>query len=207
MPRVYIEGTGYFIQHIANKRYNCIRDSLPLCMLFSFFAGKLYPVTLFGRRGKTMETYYDDHRKPSMKICEITETTTEITIIHHTTRTIEINNEIGTVIVEMNHDERNIIRKETRRHISLEAYDLSRDRFQTTDGTPEDILCHKEEIYALYRAINTLNNNQKKLIYRVFWLEESQYDIAREEGVSRVAIHNRLKKIFKKMKKFLENEG
>jgi RNA polymerase sigma factor (sigma-70 family) len=99
------------------------------------------------------------------------------------------------------------IRKETRRHISLEAYDLSRDRFQTTDSTPEDILCHKEEIYALYRAINTLNENQKRLIYRVFWLEESQYDIAREEGVSRVAIHNRLKKIFKKMKKILENEG
>ena len=154
-----------------------------------------------------METYYDDHRKPSMKICEITETTTEITIIHHTARTIEINNEIGTVIVEMNHDERNTIRKETRRHISLEAYDLSRDRFQTTDGTPEDILCRKEEIYALYQAINTLNNNQKKLIYRVFWLEESQYDIAREEGVSRVAIHNRLQKKKKKMKKFLEKEG
>lgn len=82
-----------------------------------------------------METYYDDHRKPSMKICEITETTTEITIIYHTTRTIEINNEIGTVIIEMNHEERNTTRKETRRHISLEAYDLSRERLEATDNS------------------------------------------------------------------------
>ena len=40
MPGVYIEGTGYFIQHIAKNRYYCIRDSLPLCMLLSFFGGK-----------------------------------------------------------------------------------------------------------------------------------------------------------------------
>lgn len=154
-----------------------------------------------------METYYDDHRKPAMKICKITETTTEITVIHHTTRTIEISNEMGTVIIEMNHDERNTTRKETRRHVSFEAYDLSGDRLKSADGNPEDIVCHKEEIHALYRAISTLNENQKRLLYRVFWLEESQYDIAREEGVSRVAIHNRLQKIFKKMKKILENEG
>ena len=154
-----------------------------------------------------METYYDDRRKPSMKICEITETTTEITIIHHTTKTIEISNEMGTVIVEMNAEERNTTRKETRRHISLESYDLSGDRLDAMDGSPEDIICRREEIYALYQAINALNENQKQLIYRVFWLNESQYDIAREEGVSRVAIHNRLQKIFKKMKKILENEG
>ena len=77
----------------------------------------------------------------------------------------------------------------------------------SADSNPEDIVCHREEIYALYQAINTLNESQKRLLYRVFWLEESQYDIAREEGVSRVAIHNRLQKIFKKMKKILENEG
>lgn len=154
-----------------------------------------------------METYYDDHRKPTMIIREITETTTEITVIHHTTRTIEISNEMGTVIIEMNHDERNTTRKETRRHVSFEAYDLSGDRLKSADGNPEDIVCHKEEIHALYRAISTLNENQKKLIYRVFWLNESQYDIAREEGVSRTAIHNRLQRIFKKMKKTLENEG
>lgn len=154
-----------------------------------------------------METYYDNHRKPAMKICEITETTTEITVIHRTTRTIEISNEMGTVIVEMNHEERNTTRKETRRHISLEAYDLSGDRLEATDGSPEDIVCRREEIYALYRAISTLNENQKRLIYRVFWLDESQYDIAREEGVSRAAIHNRLQRIFKKIRKIIENEG
>ena len=154
-----------------------------------------------------METYYDDHRKPAMIIREITETTTEITVIHKTTRTIEISSDMGTVLTQMNHEERTITRKETRRHISFEAYDLNGDRLESPDGSPEDIVCHKEEIYALYRAISTLNESQKRLLYRVFWLEESQYDIAREEGVSRVAIHNRLKKIFKKMKKILENEG
>lgn len=154
-----------------------------------------------------METYYDDHRKPAMIIREITETTTEITVIHHTTRTIEISNEMGMVIIEMNHDERNITRKETRRHVSFESYDLSGDRLESADGNPEDIVCHKEEIHALYRAVSTLNENQKKLIYRVFWLNESQYDIAREEGVSRTAIHNRLQRIFNKLKIFLENGG
>ena len=114
---------------------------------------------------------------------------------------------MGTVFAQMNHEERNITRKETRRHVSFEAYDLSGDRLESADGNPEDIVCHKEEIHALYRAVSTLNVNQKKLIYRVFWLNESQYDIAREEGVSRTAIHNRLQRIFKKLKIFLENEG
>ena len=175
--------------------------------LYALFCGLAYPVTVSGRRGKAMETYYDDHRKPAMKICTITETTTEITVIHKTTRTIEISSDMGTVFAQMNHEERNITRKETRRHISFEAYDLSGDRLESADGNPEDIVCHREEIYALYQAINTLNENQKKLIYRVFWLNESQYDIAREEGVSRTAIHNRLQRIFKKLKKFLENGG
>lgn len=154
-----------------------------------------------------METYYDDHRKPAMKICTITETTTEITVIHKTTRTIEISSDMGTVLAQINHEERNTTRKETRRHISFEAYDLSGDRLEFANASPEDIVCRREEIHALYRAIGTLNDNQKRLIYRVFWMNESQYDIAREEGVSRTAIHNRLQRIFKKLKKFLENGG
>lgn len=154
-----------------------------------------------------METYYDDHRKPAMMIREVTETITEITVIHKTTKTIEISNEMGTVLTRMNQEEHNTTRKETRRHTSFEAYNLSGVRFKATDDNPEDIICHKEEIHALYRAINTLNENQKKLIYRVFWLNESQFDIAREEGVSRTAIHNRLQRIFRKLKKILENEG
>ena len=71
---------------------------------------------------------------------------------------------MGTVLTRMNQEERNTTRKETRRHTSFEAYDLSGDHFKATDGNPEDIVCHKEEIYALYRAINTLNENQKRLI-------------------------------------------
>lgn len=147
-----------------------------------------------------METYYEDHRQPAMMIHE----TTEITVINKTSRTIIVNDDIGTVITQMNLEERNTTRKETRRHISLEASNLT---FKSMDNNPEEVFCHKEEMELLHRAIATLNENQKKLIYRVFWLNESQYDIAREEGVSRTAIHNRLKKIFRKLKKFLENGG
>ena len=56
----------------------------------------------------------------------------------------------------------------------------------------------------LHIAIDKLLPHQKELIFSVVSEERSISDIAREEGVSEGAVRNRLKKIYKKLKTFLD---
>ena len=53
-------------------------------------------------------------------------------------------------------------------------------------------------------AIEKLQPQQKELLIRVYWNKELQKDIAAEEGVSEMAVSSRMKRIIKKLKKFLE---
>ncbi|WP_051221168.1 RNA polymerase sigma factor [Eremococcus coleocola] len=59
----------------------------------------------------------------------------------------------------------------------------------------------------LNEALETLDENQRELIEKVFFEGVSQADIAREEGVSKTAIHNRLKRIYEKLKKEFLKRG
>ena len=93
-------------------------------------------------------------------------------------------------------------RTETRRHKSLENY-FNEHHFITDGITAENIFFKnlmKEELFA---AIEKLDPKQQELIIRIFQNGEKMADIAAEEGISRAAISNRLKKILKKIKKNL----
>lgn len=92
--------------------------------------------------------------------------------------------------------------KETRRHQSL---DLSLDNgfeLEDEDSSPEDKVIQDETYSNLYKAISTLSKDQQWLIKEVYFKGRSQVEIAKELGVSHVAILNRFKKIYEKIKKF-----
>ena len=55
---------------------------------------------------------------------------------------------------------------------------------------------HSEKLDRLKTALTTLTDLQRDTIYKKFYRNMSNVDIAAEEGVSETAIRNRLKKIF-----------
>ena len=60
---------------------------------------------------------------------------------------------------------------------------------------------HSEKLDRLKAALTTLTDQQRDTIYKKFYRNISNVDIAAEEGVSEAAIRNRLKKIFANLAK------
>ena len=61
-------------------------------------------------------------------------------------------------------------------------------------------LVGKTNMARLLRAMEALTPAQRELVRRVYFENEKISKIAREEGVSHVAIHDRLKRIYQKIK-------
>lgn len=76
-------------------------------------------------------------------------------------------------------------------------------QFASSDLTPEQALIKNEDYRRLHNALSKLPNEQRELIIRVYFKNEKQVDIAREQGVTRKAINNRLERIYAQLKKFL----
>lgn len=93
-------------------------------------------------------------------------------------------------------------RRETRRHQSL---DLSMESgFDVADDycLEADVMRGLDK-QRLRTAIKNLLPSQRELLRQVFVDGKEQKEIAREQGVDPTAIRNRLNKIYKKIKKFL----
>ncbi len=119
--------------------------------------------------------------------------------------TIEVSEEFAKTYAEMEKEEKNNNRRETRRHVSLnnkvkgcdfEYIDIIEDRSIDV----EEAFIKKEERSQLHEAIKNLLPQQQKLIYQVFYEERSIKSLAEEYGVSSPAISNRLKKIYARLK-------
>ena len=115
---------------------------------------------------------------------------------------VEVSEVLGTVIVALDRREYNINHKETRRHCSLDAFNLD-DTLFPSDENVEAETETKDQYHRLYDAIALLEPQQKELVRQVFFNERKIEDIASEEGVSEAAIRNRLKKIIQRLKKIL----
>lgn len=118
---------------------------------------------------------------------------------------VEIDEEMGAVIMELNRQEFNNNRKETRRHTS---YSDDNDKISTladeTDIENEVIsdMQDKKEIQRLHYAIAQLNPKQKDLIKSIYFDNVSVSEYASREGVTQSAISQRLMTAIKKLRKF-----
>lgn len=91
---------------------------------------------------------------------------------------------------------------ETRRHVLLSALDPEERYFADEMDVLSEII--REERYEeLRRAVEKLEPQQKELIRRIFWEDEKQADIAREQNVSKPALVGRMKRIYAVLKKIL----
>ena len=115
---------------------------------------------------------------------------------------VEVSEELGNIIVDLDRQEYNNHHKETRRHCSLDAFNLDDALFPSEEDIEAEVVA-KDQYNRLYAAIALLEPQQKELVRQVFFEDRKIVDIAAEEGVSEAAIRNRLKKITQRLKKIL----
>ena len=72
------------------------------------------------------------------------------------------------------------------------------------DADPLQEVINKEEMDQLHQSISQLTPAQQKLLMKKFWVGMKQIDIAKDEGVSKMAITKRLQTIKRHLKKILQ---
>lgn len=112
---------------------------------------------------------------------------------------IEVDESLGELLVDFDRQEYNNDHKETHRHTSLDRMDYEGELFAAAADTADEA-ARRDEAARLMQAIEALSPSQRELVRRVYFENEKIVDIAREEGVSHVAILDRLKRIYKKLK-------
>lgn len=115
---------------------------------------------------------------------------------------VEISEKDANIIVDLDRQEYNVNHKETRRHCSLDAFNLDDALFPSDDNVEAEVAA-KDEKRRLYAAIAKLSPRQQYLIRQVYFEGRKYTDIAREEGVDRTAISHATDRALKRLKKFL----
>lgn len=117
---------------------------------------------------------------------------------------IEVTDEFAARYAEMEHKDKLIERKETRRHQSLDkslenGWDVADPRVDVQAEAERN-----EENLRLHNAIAALTDKQRELLRLVYFENVPQTEIAAREGVQKTAINNRLTRILERLKKLLD---
>ena len=115
---------------------------------------------------------------------------------------VEVTDDWGTILVDLDRQEYNINHKETRRHCSLEAYNLDDGLLPSSEDVVRDIFAAEEQRH-LHEAIGRLEPRQQKLIRQIYFEGRTFTSIAQEEGVDRTAVSKATKRAVRKLKNFL----
>ena len=107
------------------------------------------------------------------------------------------------VLIKLDRLERNVNQKETRRHVSLEALNLDEDLLPSDSDVEGSFISHLEE-EALRRAMDRLLPDQRILIHKVFYENQTITSLAYEESVSKAAICRRLNRALDRLKNSFE---
>lgn len=116
---------------------------------------------------------------------------------------IEVDESLGELLVELDRQAYNNDHKETRRHTSLDGMEYEGALFAAPDDPAAEVL-RREDAARLLRAMEALTPAQRELVLKVYFEGRSYASIARDEKVDESAIRDRIRRIHKKMKNFLE---
>lgn len=117
---------------------------------------------------------------------------------------VEVTDEFAALYEQMDEEEKRVNRKETRRHQSLETLVEGGFQIADPDSDIEETLIKQYDIDRLHRALAVLTDDQKWLVEQVFYYGRKQSEIAVEMGVCKQALNNRITRVIKKIKKFLD---
>lgn len=115
---------------------------------------------------------------------------------------IEVEETLGGLLLELDRQEANNTRAETRRHISLSELSYEGSLFDAGIDVPEAVWA-RISAETLREALQKLPASQRELIVQVYFQGWRPAEIARTEGVSRQSVSERLQRALKKLQKYL----
>ena len=115
---------------------------------------------------------------------------------------IEVEETLGSLLLELDQQEANNTRAETRRHVSLSELSYEGGLFDAGIDVPEEVWA-RISAETLREALQKLPAAQRELIVQVYFQGRRPAEIARAEGVSRQSISERLQRALKKLQKYL----
>ncbi len=115
---------------------------------------------------------------------------------------VEVTDDWGTLLVDLDRQEYNINHKETRRHCSLDAYNQDDALLPSDEDVVRDILA-AEDNQRLFEAIAHLDAEQQELVRAIFFGKMSVSEYAKRHGITQPAASQRKKAVLKKLKEFL----
>ena len=115
---------------------------------------------------------------------------------------VEVDESLGGMLLDLDRQQYNNDQKETRRHVSLDGMDYEGELFASVEDTEEEAE-RREDMARLYSAMEALSPSQRELVKKVYFEERKITDIAREEGVSKQSVHERVQRALKKLEKNL----
>lgn len=115
---------------------------------------------------------------------------------------IEVTDDWGSLLVDLDRQEYNNDHKETRRHCSLEAYNLDDGLLPSDEDVLRDII-KAEEAGRLREALSCLDADQRELVEALYFEGVKAADFAEQKGVSPSAITQRKATTLKKLRRFL----
>ena len=119
------------------------------------------------------------------------------------TISIEIPDDWGEILIDLNRLEYNNDHKETRRHYSLEGKVYEGKDYAVEDPGLEALFAGPTDEERLRAAIQKLDPDQQAMIRAIYFEGVSVNDYAARMGVTQSAISHRLQTVKKKLKKLL----
>ena len=97
---------------------------------------------------------------------------------------IEVTEEWASVLVELDRLDHNGNQTETRRHCSLEAFNLGGEMLSTREDIEEDLL-RQETFWEVRAAVAQLPPKQREVIERLYFLGQTGIEAAAAMGINR----------------------
>ncbi len=120
------------------------------------------------------------------------------------TISIEIPDDWGEILIDLDRQEYNNDHKETRRHYSLEGKVYEGMDYAVEDPGLEALFAGPTDEERLRAAIQKLDPDQQAMIRAIYFEGVSVNDYAARMGVTQSAISHRLQTVRKKLKKLLD---
>ena len=113
---------------------------------------------------------------------------------------VEVSDEVYAVHEQLTQDEKCNHKRETRRHLSLDALSDNGIDFEDSAGDCLAELINQEDDARLSEALAILSDKQRILVEKVFWNNMTLREIAKEMNMSHQALSQQLATVFKKLK-------
>lgn len=121
-----------------------------------------------------------------------------------TMNTVEVTEEIYLIHLELLQQEKRNHWKETRRHTSLYYFtDMGIDFEDKRTESPLELYIRKENIASIRKAMLYLTDKRRALIKKAYFQNMSFRAIAKEQGLSKSAISQQMKTVYKHLRKHL----